>query len=254
MIASLLPGPLPVVVYAILVAIFAGTVRGFGGFGLSAFLVAGLSLWLSPQSIVPAAMMLEILASVSLLRSVWSDVSWHWVRPLIAGYAVSVPFGVWCLSILPEQPLRLAVSSIILAMALTLLSGFHPKWGDGIGVRFGTGIASGFMSGLSSVGGMVAAAMLFTTSLPAARLRATLIALFFMSSSYGLAWAAERGLVHRTTLLWAIWLVLPMLLGIAIGRRGFARAGETHFRRVMLGVLAVVAGMGLLRALWVSLA
>ena len=51
--------------------IFAGTVRGFGGFGLSAFLVAGLSLWLSPQSIVPAAMMLEILASVSLLRSVW---------------------------------------------------------------------------------------------------------------------------------------------------------------------------------------
>ena len=183
-----------------------------------------------------------------------ADVSWHWVRPLIAGYAVSVPFGVWCLSILPEQPLRLAVSSIILAMALTLLSGFHPKWGDGIGVRFGTGIASGFMSGLSSVGGMVAAAMLFTTSLPAARLRATLIALFFMSSSYGLAWAAERGLVHRTTLLWAIWLVLPMLLGIAIGRRGFARAGETHFRRVMLGVLAVVAGMGLLRALWVSLA
>ncbi len=77
------------------------------------------------------------------------------------------------------------------------------------------------MSGLSSVGGMVAAAMLFTTSLPAARLRATLIALFFLSSSYGLDWAAERGLVHRVTLLWAVWLVLPMLLGIAIGRRGF---------------------------------
>src|ERR1700688_4764939 len=151
-IASLLPGPLPIVLYAMGVAIFAGLVRGFGGFGLSAFLVAGMSLWLSPQSIVPAAMMLEILASVSLLRSVWPHVSWHWIRPLIAGYAISIPLGVWCLSILPELPLRLAVSTIILVLALTLLAGFRPHWGDGIGVRFGTGLVAGFMSVLSSIG------------------------------------------------------------------------------------------------------
>lgn len=253
-IASLLPGPVPVALYGMLVGIFAGFVRGFAGFGLSAFLVAGMSLWLSPQSIVPAAMMLEILASVSLLRSVWPHVSWHWIRPLIAGYAVSVPLGVWCLSVLPEQPLRLAVSTIILAMALTLLSGFRPGWGDGIGVRLGTGLVAGFMSGLSSVGGMVAATMLFTTSLPAARLRATLIALFFLSASYALIWAGQRGLINRGTLLWAAWLGVPMLIGIMIGRRGFARASESQFRRAMLGVLAAVAAMGMIRALWVSFA
>jgi hypothetical protein len=236
------------------VAVFAGLVRGFGGFGLSAFLVAGMSLWLSPQSIVPAAMMLEILASISLLRSVWPHVSWHWVRPLIAGYAVSVPLGVWCLSILPEQPLRLAVSTIILAVALTLLAGFHPRWGDGIAVRLGTGLVSGFMSGLSSIGGMIAASVLFTTSLSAVNLRATLIGLFFMSSAYGLMWLTQRGLVHAGTFLWAAWLGVPMLLGIAIGRRGFSRASESQFRRVMLRVLAAVAAMGVLRALWVSFA
>jgi uncharacterized protein len=254
LIASLLPGPLPVVLYGILVALFAGFVRGFGGFGLSAFIVAGMSLWLSPQIIVPAAMMLEVLASVPLLRSVWPHVSWHWIRPLIAGYAVSVPLGVWCLSILPEVPLRLAVSTTILVMALALLAGFRPGWGDGIGVRLGTGLVSGFMSGLSSLGGMIAATMLFTTSLPAARLRATLVTLFVLSSSYALMWAAQRGLVNRGTLLWAAWLVVPMLIGIAIGRHGFARASEAQFRRAMLGVLAAVAAMGMLRALWASLA
>jgi uncharacterized membrane protein YfcA len=254
MIASLLPGPLPIVLCGMLVAVFAGFVRGFGGFGLSAFIVAGMSLWLSPQIIVPAAMMLEILASVSLLRSVWPHVSWHWIRPLIAGYAVSVPPGVWCLSILPEVPLRLAVSTIILGMALTLLAGFRPGWGDGIGVRLGTGLVAGFMSGLSSIGGMIAATMLFTTSLPAARLRATLIALFVLSSSYGLAWAAQRGLVHRGTLLWVAWLLVPMLIGIMIGRHGFSRASESQFRRAMLIVLAAVAAVGMIRALWVSLA
>src|ERR1700682_2537278 len=253
-IASPLPGPLPVVAYAMGVALFAGFVRGFSGFGLSAFIVAGVSLWLSPQSIVPAAMILEIVASISLVRSVWPHVSWRWIWPLIAGYAISVPLGVWCLAILPELPLRLAVSTIILVMALTLLSGFRPSWGDGIGVRLGTGLVAGFMSGLSSLGGMIAATMLFTTSLPAARLRATLIALFVMSASYALMWAAQRGLVHRGTLLWAAWLMVPMLVGIMIGRNGFARVSESQFRRAVLGVLAAVAAMGMIRALWMSFA
>src|SRR6202165_4076089 len=177
-----------------LVALFAGFVRGFAGFGLSAFIVAGMSLWLSPQSIVPAAMMLEILASVSLLRSAWPHVSWRWIRPLLAGYAVSVPLGVWCLSVLPELPLRLAVSTIIFVMALTLLAGFRPGWGDGIGVRLGTGLVAGFMSGLSSLGGMIAATVLFTTSLTAVRCLVTLITLFFLSASYVLLWVGQRGL------------------------------------------------------------
>ena len=254
MTIALLPGPLPVVLYGVLVALFAGWVRGFAGFGLSAFIVAGMSLWLSPQSIVPAAMMLEIVASVSLLRSVWPHVSWHWIRPLLAGYAVSVPLGVWCLSILPELPLRLAVSTVVLVMALTMLSGFRPGWGDGIGVRLATGLVAGFMSGLSSLGGMIAAMMLFTTSLPAASLRATLVTLFFLSPAYGLLWAGQRGLVHRGTLLWAAWLAVPMLVGIAIGRVGFARSTESQFRRAMLGVLAGVAALGVMRALWASFA
>src|SRR3984893_10036879 len=122
MVAALLPGQLPIVFYGMLVALFAGFVRGFGGFRLLAFIVAGMSLWHSPQIIVPSAMMLEVLASASLLRSVWPHVSWRCIRPLIAGYVVSVPLGVWCLSILPELPLRLAVSTIILVLALALLA------------------------------------------------------------------------------------------------------------------------------------
>jgi hypothetical protein len=97
---------------------------------------------------------------------------------------------------------------------------------------------------------MLAATMLFTTSLPAARLRATLITLFFLSASYGLAWTRQQGLATGSTVLWAAWLLVPMLIGIAIGRRGFARAAEEQFRRTVLGVLATVAALGLVRALF----
>src|SRR5437870_13538008 len=101
-----LPAPWPWLAYGALVALFAGAVRGFAGFGLSAFIVAGMSLWLSPQHIVPSAMMLEILASISLLRSVWPHMAWHWLRPLLAGYAVSVPAGVRRRPVGPDVPRR----------------------------------------------------------------------------------------------------------------------------------------------------
>lgn len=247
-----LPAPPAYLAYGALVALFAGAVRGFAGFGLSAFIVAGMSLWLSPQHIVPSAMMLEVLASMSLLRSVWPHIAWHWIRPLLAGYAVSVPAGVWCLSVLPEVPLRAAVSTVIFAAAVMLLSGFHPRWRDTMALRLGTGLAAGFLSGLSSIGGMIVATMLFTTPLPAARLRATLIALFFMSSSYALLWAHQRGLVGSDALAWAAWLLVPMLAGIALGRRGFARVGEATFRRAVLLVLASVAALGAARAIWIG--
>jgi uncharacterized membrane protein YfcA len=250
LIALPLPAPVGYVAWGAGVALFAGVVRGFAGFGLSAFIVAGMSLLLPPQRIVPAAMMLEILASLSLLPSVWRHVAWHWIGPLLAGYAVAVPLGVWCLATLPEAPLRIAVSVVIFVAALIMLRGWHPKLRDTIALRLGTGLGSGFLSGLSSIGGMFAATMLFTTSLPGVRLRATLITLFFVSAWYGLAWAWQQGLATGATALWAAWLLAPMLVGIAIGRRFFARAAEAQFRRSVLRVLAGVAAVGLVRALF----
>ena len=250
MIALPLPAPIGYVAWGAGIALFAGVVRGFAGFGLSAFIVAGMSLLLSPQQIVPAAMMLEILASLSLLRSVWRDVAWHWIGPLLAGYAVAVPLGVWCLAVLPEAPLRATVSALILAAALILQRGWHPQWQDTIALRLGTGVGAGFLSGLSSIGGMFAATILFTTTLAAAKLRATLITLFFLSAAYGLAWARQQGLATATTTLWAAWLVLPMLVGIAIGHRFFGRVAEAQFRRTVLALLAAIAALGLIRALY----
>jgi uncharacterized membrane protein YfcA len=250
LIAAALPAPVGYLAWGAAVALFAGIVRGFAGFGLSAFIVAGMSLLLSPQQIVPPAMMLEILASLSLLRSIWRDVAWHWIVPLLAGYAVAVPLGVWCLAVLPEAPLRGVVSTIILAATLMLRFGWHPHWHDTIALRLGTGLGSGFLSGLSSIGGMFAATMLFTTTLAATTLRATLIMLFFVSAWYGLAWAERQGLVTEATALWAAWLLVPMLIGIAIGHRFFARTAERQFRRAILNVLATVAALGLARALF----
>jgi uncharacterized membrane protein YfcA len=246
---GLLPESPHLLVYAAIVATFAGFVRGFAGFGFSAFTIAGLSLLISPNQIVPASLLLEVLASLSLLRSVWQDISWIWLKPLILGSVIAIPLGVWSLATLATAPLQIVVSTVILCAAGLLLSGVRPPWKDTAPSRFATGLTSGFFTGLSAVGGMVVATMLFSSPLSAKTSRATLISLFFFSDLYALSWAGGQGLFNQTTLQWVGCLIVPMLIGIVLGQRHFLTVSEARFRQLMLQILAAVAALGLARGL-----
>ena len=233
---------------AMAVVLLAGIVRGFAGFGFSALTVAGMSLFVSPAQVVPAAFVLEVVASIALLRSVWRDIDWHWLRPLLIGNAMAIPVGVWMLAIVPDTPLRAIVSGVILLAATSLLLGVRAPWPDSSGVRLATGFASGIFNGLAAIGGMVVAVMLFSTTIPAAAARATMVTMFLATDLYSLGWAGGAGLLDANLLRWIAWLVMPMLIGIAIGSRHFVDVSEERFRRIVLRVLAVVAALGLLRA------
>jgi uncharacterized membrane protein YfcA len=56
------------VVGAGLVVFAAGVVCGISGFGFSAVCVAGLSMFVAPSQVVPAIFILEVVASISMLR------------------------------------------------------------------------------------------------------------------------------------------------------------------------------------------
>ena len=55
MTAIVLPAPVPFLVFGAAIALFAGAVRGFAGFGLSAFIVAGIIRWWEVLPMIPAA-------------------------------------------------------------------------------------------------------------------------------------------------------------------------------------------------------
>ena len=142
------------------------------------------------------------------------------------------------------------MSGVILLASTSLLLGVRAPWSDSSGVRLATGFASGIVNGLAAIGGMVVAVMLFSTTIPAAAARATLIAMFLATDVYSLGWAGSAGLLDANLLRWVAWLVGPMLVGIAIGSRHFLGVSEDQFRRIVLRVLAAVAALGLLRAIW----
>ena len=251
----------PVLAAALLVSLGAGVVRGFSGFGYSALTVAGLSIIVTPSTLVPAVLSLEVLASISMWRGTTLDVSRGWLLWLLLCNLLFVPLGVLLLAVLPEDWLRLVVAVTLLTSALALWRLSEHALRDTPLLRLAAGVASGVMNGVAASGGVVAAMLMAASRSPAAAMRATMVSFVMFSSVYTVACAAlvplgtSRGtpLLSIDTLRWALLLAPSMLLGIWLGRRSFQQADPQRYRRFVLLLLIVISALGLLRsivALW----
>lgn len=241
---------------ALLVVFGAGVVRGFAGFGFSALCVAGLSLLAPPAQVVPPIFVLEVLASISLLKGAARDVDRRWLSWLVLGNVLAMPFGIALLAYLPELTLRLLIGALLLLAALLLRAGVRISLTPTAAARLGVGLVSGFVNGVAAIGGIAVAVLLSTAALPPAAMRATMIGLFLFTDLYALACAAAFSaagqapteLLGATTLRWALWMTPAMLLGIWIGQRSFAGVSPEQFRRQVLNLLIGIAVLGVLRA------
>ena len=110
---------------AVVVVLLAGFIRGYSGFGFSAFVVTGLSMMMPPAQAVPMILLLEILASLRLWRQVRDKADWRLLGWLALGGVIASPFGVWLLAELPAGPMRAVVCALVLAMSLALWSGLR---------------------------------------------------------------------------------------------------------------------------------
>ncbi|MBL8343448.1 MAG: sulfite exporter TauE/SafE family protein [Rubrivivax sp.] len=246
---------------ALAVVFAAGIVRGFAGFGFSAICVAGLSLAMPPAQVVPPVFVLEVLASLSLLRGALAHADWRWLSWLLVGNALFIPAGVALLAWLPETPLRLLIGVLLLAAAVASRFGLAMALQPTRGVRLMAGVVTGVFNGVAAIGGTALAVLLSTSSMPPAAMRATMIVLFLFTDLYALGVAAllpmgaaaaagEGGgaLLGWHTLRWALVLAPAMLAGIWVGSRSFRGVAPERFRRIVLDLLIVIAALAVLRA------
>jgi uncharacterized membrane protein YfcA len=250
--------PLPplALAFALLIVFGAGMVRGFAGFGFSALCVAGLSLFVAPSRVVPPIFVLEVLASLTLLREAVKHCDWRWLSWLAFGNALCIPLGILVLAHVAETPLRLLIGVLLLLAAMLLRSGFSLALAPTSTVRLATGLVSGFVNGVAAIGGIAVAVLLSTAQMAPAAMRATMIVLFLFTDLYALAWAgivsagaeSNDSLLGGDTLRWALWLAPAMLAGIWAGQRSFAGVSPAQFRRHVLNLLIAIASISVLRA------
>jgi uncharacterized membrane protein YfcA len=236
-----------------LIAVFgvlaASVLRGFTGFGFGLAAVPLLSLALPPAKVVPLVVALQAIVGVGGFRGAWKQCDWRAVRGLTPGLAVGVPTGLLVLTAFQPNSVRLAIGVSIALSVLLLWRGVRLPQQPSRALTILTGVVSGVMSGLASMGGPPIIVYLLALGHGAAIVRATSIIYFMLSSLVALVGMSARGLLDREVLLWSVASVPVLFVGSWIGTWAFRRARPHHHRMTALVVLSILSAMLIVRAL-----
>lgn len=231
-----------------LIIFLAAIVRGFSGFGFSLLTITALSLFYPPVEIIPSIFMLELAASANLLPSIWKDIHWKSLGPLTVGCLVATPIGVWALAHVAPAPMQIALSIFVLVATYLMWRGFALKTMPGPIASTLAGAASGLSNGAFGIGGPPV--ILFYFASPAGNVagRASLVAFFLATDIIGLANQSVHGLITWDTAVRALIFLPALLAGVWVGARSFKGTDPETFRKYVLGILAFLAVVILLKA------
>jgi len=223
------------------VSVVAGTVRGFAGFGAAMLMTPVFSALYGPAIGVALCLLLEIVVALPLLPRVVRLVDWRRVGLILVAALFGAPLGNVVLTGVAPQPMRWAISAIVLGAVVMLASGWRYHGEPRLLATVATGVSSGFLNGLAGMAGPPIAFYYLAGSGAAAKVRANLTTYFVFVDLAALAVFAVRDLIGWPTFVQGLALAPAVMLGGLLGERLFPLASETFYRRLAMLVLVVVA-------------
>lgn len=227
----------------------ASLARGYSGFGFSAVLIASWSLITDPARAIAVTVLLEITASIIQAFSVWKQIPWKRVLLLMGGAVPGMLFGVYVLTTVPVDTLKLIVAVFVLISAILLSMGWKLKARANSLGTFAVGIASGAANGSIGMGGLPVALFLTADGDSPAKIRAAVVAYFFLLDLLGFILFSKIGIISVETFSTAALALPVLLIGMFLGTRHFLGATPEGFRRVTLFMLMGIAIIGIIRTL-----
>ena len=233
--------------FIVFVVFIASIIRGFNGFGFSAICISGFSFILPAIEIVPIILILEVLISIFMVPYVWNKIDWNFVFKLLIGITIGSPIGLYLLKYLSPNVTHLAVCLLIIFFSLILMRGYENQKINNNYVKMFTGIISGILNGLTTLGGMPVALFLLATSIQPAIIRGSLAALFFLTDIYAFILSFFAGIVDLTTIYRTVPLIIILPIGVYIGNKFFVKSKEETYRKVVFYFLIFISIFGLFR-------
>lgn len=235
------------------VMVVGGFVKGAVGFALPVIGIAGIG------SFMPAHETVGIMVLPTFASNLWQALRQglgpagmtfreFWKLNLLL--ALTIGLAAQLVPIIPAATLFILLGAVVCLAAASQLIGWKPKVPRAPGPRaateVATGIAGGFLGGISGVWGPVVVFFLIGLDIPKSTQVRTMGLTFLIGSAVLIPAHEQSGILNAVTLPLSLAICLPMALGMAIGLRCQDRMNPTAFRRATLAVLCI-AGLNLLR-------
>ena len=235
-------------IYFVMLTVFiASIIRGFNGFGFSATCISGFSFILPAIEIVPIILALEVIISIFMIPYIWNKIDWKFVFKILIGIIIGSPIGLYLLKYLPSETTHLVVCLLVIFFSILLMKDYLNKRINNNYGKIFTGIISGTLNGLTTLGGMPVALFLLITSVQAAVIRGSLAALFFLTDIYAFILSFFSNIVDITVINRVIPLIIILPIGVFIGNKFFVKSKEETYRKVVFYFLIFISMFGIIR-------
>ena len=233
--------------FVVLTVFIASIIRGFNGFGFSATCISGFSFILPTIEIVPIILALEVIISIFMVPYIWNKIDWKFVFKILIGIIIGSPIGLYLLKHLSPETTHLSVCLLVIFFSILLMKDYSNKRINNNYGKIFTGIISGTLNGLTTLGGMPVALFLLITSVQAAVIRGSLAALFFLTDIYAFILSFFSNIVDITVINRVIPLIIILPIGVFIGNKFFVKSKEETYRKVVFYFLIFISMFGIIR-------
>ena len=233
--------------FLILICFFAGLIRGFSGFGLSAFVMSLAITIIPPIELIPICWWMEFVAGLFMIKNGWKEA--HNGTSIIfwLGAICGLPIGLFFTKILDVQISKFVALALILVLSVILFKNFKLSF---LSSKLGTilsGICAGIATGLASIGGMVVATYVLASQNSARQMRASLIMYILLNSVTTFIFLIIFDVMDHKAYVRGVLLAVPSSIGVVLGSILFMQKLEKYYRPFSLGLLILFSLVGLIR-------
>ena len=220
------------------------------GFGMGLAMAPILLLILEPQPVVVLVNTMIVLATLLILAQTWRHYRWRQSWLFVAAGLPPVTLGVFLLNVAAPTALRIAIVSIILALAVVNLCHVRiPRVRTPL-AAVGFGFTTTLLTTTLSIGGPLAGIYAIEQDWSRETMRATLAVYFLLAGVLGLALYAATGLMPPA-MAYDVAIGAPAVIaGSLAGGWLSRRMSLTVFRYAVLFVIIGGCLALLARELW----
>ena len=227
-----------------IVAFGAGLIRGFTGFGGPAFMLAILTIFFTPVSIVSKILVADFIANAYLFKAIFHRINWRATMLMAVPTLIFLPLGHWLLLELDAVLMKRLMSVIIAAACLAMLVGYRYKHPMTTPLLIGIGIVAGIVFGGSYIALLAVVAILLGPYNKEDGRTLIISWSFFAAIGFAVV-SAFSGTTGITDVVTAIPGAMTYMLGTWLGSHGFSRSSEKLFRRTAICTLLGLATFNL---------
>ncbi len=226
---------------AALVAVIAGVVRGFSGFGAALIYVPLTAAIYTPQVAVASFVLIDFTCTVPYAVRAFGHCRWRELFPAFATAFVVAPLGTLTQAELSPVVLRWGMAMVVLSFVILLASGWRYPGKPSTPAAMGAGAVSGFFGGAAQLSGPPMIIYWLSSPTTAAFVRANMIVyllLIALTMAGNYAW---HGLMTAQPIALAVLLCPVYILALWLGARMFHGASDQTYRRIAYAIVALAA-------------